>query len=656
MNSSDGSVQERARGWNWSAAAAAAGLLFLTLAGLAVRGQDPTLDERFYFGAGREILTSGEWKGRGPLLHPPLGYYVSSLPLFLFAEPSFRQPLPLLLSRLTSLAVFALPLLAVLYAWARERDGPAAGALALALAAGSPTLRAHAALITPDWPFTATSLLALFLYWRAELREDRPRVGGPLGWGAALGLSLLAKGAAWLVVGSVGILSGIAAIRRRSWSPLRRLGAALAAAWLVLQLGYGFSGWLDCEGKAALLAKVPQQPMVRAVAGVAAGMFPLPYLKSMATQLHVAQQGLPAFLMGELSSRGFPHYFVVALLVKETIPLLVMLLAACVVLRRAPRDGDLALLLLPLLLILVFSLGKIQIGIRYLLPAFPLLFVHASRLVGLAAEWGRPARLTLAALVLLHLASGLRAWPDDIAYFNEVAGGPAGGWRWLVDSNLDWDQNRTRMLAQSRVQGWIVEPLVLPPTGRIVLGANRVQGIFDRSRYRRLREEYEPVARAGYNFLVFDLEQPKHPGSARVRVESGEGWKVTSAAVGDAARLLDGQESGFVPEREYPGTQARLMGCASDEDGCWLRRSFVLERRAVQAVLHLATRDSLELHANGRLSVALSCSPGFEKLERRLESELRPGRNELSLKLASCGSRPLSGVFLELGVTEAVPQ
>ena len=34
----------------------------------------------------------------------------------------------------------------------------------------------------------------------------------------------------------------------------------------------------------------------------------------------------------------------------------------------------------------------------------------------------------------------LRVHPNYLAYFNEAAGGPAQGWRWLVDSNVDWGQ------------------------------------------------------------------------------------------------------------------------------------------------------------------------------------------------------------------------
>jgi hypothetical protein len=41
--------------------------------------------------------------------------------------------------------------------------------------------------------------------------------------------------------------------------------------------------------------------------------------------------------------------------------------------------------------------------------------------------------------------------PDYLAYFNEAAGGPDRGLRWLADSNLDWGQ------ALRRLPGWMAE-------------------------------------------------------------------------------------------------------------------------------------------------------------------------------------------------------
>ena len=37
------------------------------------------------------------------------------------------------------------------------------------------------------------------------------------------------------------------------------------------------------------------------------------------------------------------------------------------------------------------------------------------------------------------------SWPDQLAYFNELAGGPSRGHRYLDDSNIDWGQDLKRL-------------------------------------------------------------------------------------------------------------------------------------------------------------------------------------------------------------------
>lgn len=48
--------------------------------------------------------------------------------------------------------------------------------------------------------------------------------------------------------------------------------------------------------------------------------------------------------------------------------------------------------------------------------------------------------LTVAGLVAA-IASSLRVYPHQLAYFNELSGGPESGYRHLLASNLDWEQD-----------------------------------------------------------------------------------------------------------------------------------------------------------------------------------------------------------------------
>jgi hypothetical protein len=160
----------------------------------------------------------------------------------------------------------------------------------------------------------------------------------------------------------------------------------------------------------------------------------------------------PAFLLGETSLTGWPWYFPIAFLVKTPLPLLVLLGLALVTLRRhrGETTSELFLLIPPAVYTLMVLARHFNIGHRHILPVYPFLFILAGRCATLA--WGPPAqsmasrertwlRILVAALFLWHAGGTLRVHPHHLAFFNELAGGPAGGYRVLADSNLDWGQD-----------------------------------------------------------------------------------------------------------------------------------------------------------------------------------------------------------------------
>jgi 4-amino-4-deoxy-L-arabinose transferase-like glycosyltransferase len=162
------------------------------------------------------------------------------------------------------------------------------------------------------------------------------------------------------------------------------------------------------------------------------------------------------FLLGVRSQTGFPAYFPVAFAFKTPLLAIFLLLGGVLAAaRRAePWSSRLAFLLVPPGLYLFASIAaSLSIGHRHLLPVYPFLQVIAG---GLALEWARwdnaiqrriLACATIAGLALSSRFVASPPWnpqrvgPDYLAYFNELAGGPSGGWRSLVDSNLDWGQD-----------------------------------------------------------------------------------------------------------------------------------------------------------------------------------------------------------------------
>ncbi|MEX0916757.1 MAG: hypothetical protein WDZ44_01495, partial [Candidatus Spechtbacterales bacterium] len=104
--------------------------------------------------------------------------------------------------------------------------------------------------------------------------------------------------------------------------------------------------------------------------------------------------------------------------------------------------------------------GNLNIGIRHILPTMPfayiLLAVCLSAWVRGNQKGSSPMHLkellvlwytrwlkvsVLGVLLAWYVFSSLSAYPHSLAYFNELAGGPSGGYRFVTDSNLDWGQD-----------------------------------------------------------------------------------------------------------------------------------------------------------------------------------------------------------------------
>ena len=114
---------------------------------------------------------------------------------------------------------------------------------------------------------------------------------------------------------------------------------------------------------------------------------------------------------------------------------------------RASWFDELMLLSVPLVIVLVISFfTNINLGLRYVLPIFPFLFISAGKVVPWAAGIGRKAWSRFALGVVgvclgTTIAATLAIAPHYLAYFNVVSGGSSHGSEHLIDSNLDWGQD-----------------------------------------------------------------------------------------------------------------------------------------------------------------------------------------------------------------------
>lgn len=410
-------------------------------------GKSLTGDEAAHLPAGYSYLVTGRVV-LNPM-HPPLIKEICALPLLFlgvempvdaatlsrrgedftyqwrFGREFFARPDRdrLLFWGRVPAVLLSLGLAALIVRWASNLWGPLAGSLALFLYAFDPTITAHAQLVTTDvgFAFFAT----LFLY---ALRQylGTPSALRLAGCGVALGLALGAKFSALSLIPLAALLIGAAA-----W-----LGAAEASENESLATARARRLWSACGAFARLLV------VAYAVLWLVylAPADPLFYLKGLRTVQRDIAGDFPFLLHGTIRPGGHPAYFLIAWLVKTPLPTLVLLGLAIASVRRARRIGRLDELFLvapPLVLFAGYSMRAAQIGVRYLIPCFPFLFLFAARTASLSS---RRVSTLLAALLAWSVVEFAAISPDHLSYFNQLAGGSRGGPRWLDDSNVDWGQ------------------------------------------------------------------------------------------------------------------------------------------------------------------------------------------------------------------------
>jgi hypothetical protein len=387
----------------------------------------PTWDERLYIFYGANQVLRGEvcvnavpaW-GFG-LMQVAAGETTAEPdPVSLDPEKARAGWLRLFASRQATVLVTLLTSLTLW--WSARRWGVAEGLAAAAMWALSPTVLGHGSLATLDvWAAASAAVAtAIGLRW-----AEAPSRGLAAAFGVVVALGVGAK-----VIAGGALVVALAAV---AWLRPRLLlahgGVACGAFVLGLWAGYGFDvGPVHSWSREIVLRRVP-----------APGFF-----QAMHDQfIHGFMLGHSNVVLGRTVDSGVWWYWPVCIFLKSTVGGLLLGGLAAARSWRSPRREDLLLLAWPLLLLVILSVGQVQLGIRYLLPAFPGAILWAARAVGEV----RRAGLGLIALGALEMAA--RA-PAYIAFFSVFAGGPDRGVR-LLPVGSDWCQ------ARPELQRWVLE-------------------------------------------------------------------------------------------------------------------------------------------------------------------------------------------------------
>jgi hypothetical protein len=449
--------------WAWVLVCAAASTLWCVTAATQLGA---TFDEPLYVALGLKFWRTGSHAGLMKLGTMPLPIDLATLPLYLWErwrgiplDPVADLSHFLLWARAASL-IFLWLLLA--YGWKLGRliAGPWGGRLAVALLAFEPSILAHASLATTDIAITAC-LLALVYHFRAGREAGWiRRVALPAFW---FGASVLAK-ASGLVLAPVCLLvveldrlarlgafkANPREIRAWTWSAFDRLRPFRRDLLQIVFLGmltafvYCGSDWRQEPTFVAWAQSLPDGPGNRIMGWLAEHLRIFSNAgEGLVQQIKHNVRGNPVYLLGQIHPRAFWYYFAVVLIIKLSLPLLVL---SALLLTVWPRTlANLASLGAAAMLVLT-PLFRVQLGVRLILPLVALATVGVA--AGAAHAYhhciGQHKQLLFVIGVGLGIiwtaSSAVAVWPHGLCYVNELWGGTSRGYLLVSDSNYDWGQ------------------------------------------------------------------------------------------------------------------------------------------------------------------------------------------------------------------------
>jgi 4-amino-4-deoxy-L-arabinose transferase-like glycosyltransferase len=391
----------------------------------------------------------------------------------------------------------------VVFAWSSRLYGAGGGLLSLALWCLCPNILAIGRLITSDVAATSLGALATYLFWRFQ---KQPGWGRACLAGLALGLAELTKFSIILLYGlwpALAVVRFVLEKRGSGWPKRVATGfiqwfAMIAISVLVIDIGYAFEGVGIPLGKFEFASRTLTRPVPAGISrpssknqlldsawryrinrfrGTALESIPVPlpkhyilgfdaqkietegvplyFLRENLPHDDSVTEGYPVYLNGKLQGHGWWYYYLATLAYKVPEGTLVLVVLSGFVLlgskrSRAPWADEIAVLSTAVVVFLAMSfLTDICLGLRYILPIFPYLFIATGKLVPWASGfrgWRKRVGWGVIGLALLATSAATASiHPDYLAYFNWASGGPDRGSEHLIDSNLDWGQDLVKL-------------------------------------------------------------------------------------------------------------------------------------------------------------------------------------------------------------------
>jgi hypothetical protein len=412
------------------------------------------------------------------------------------------------------------------YFWSRKLYGIIPALVTLFLYVFDPNIIAHSQLITTDVYAMGTTTLVFFFLWRFAHRRSW---SNGIAFSIALGLSFIAKYST-IVLLPLSVISIILydfpvlrnnfqrkdanAIVKAVYHYALYVVIACFISILIINMAFIFNRpftlFGDYNFRSVLFQTLQTRyPIFKNIPVPT----PYPYLEGLDWVIQNERTGASygsIYMLGVAKPLGqsFPGYYFVASLFKVPIASqLILLLSFIIYIKDKDRRKNFLqneqFLLIPVTFYTLYFnfFYNAQIGIRYYLIVFPLLYIFAGSLF---IHWDRLSgcRKTLVLLFAGYLAiSVLSYFPYYITYFNELVPDKRFTYKYLSNSNLDWGQDRYQLDMYLAKHPEALTEVGHPQAGLFVIRANVLVG----ESYEWLTNNFVPDGVLANYFFIFKV-------------------------------------------------------------------------------------------------------------------------------------------------------
>ncbi len=376
-----------------------------------------------------------------------------------------------------------------LFRWARKLGSNKTALLVLTIFSFSPTFIAHGGLVTTDVAAALGAVLTIYYYLKFLKNPNKKNI---IIAGIVLGISLLFKFSLILLFPLLAAITLVfAGLKEGSF--IKNTLKYVILAMVVVVIGVLGVIWpvyqyhiLDYppdlqfkETEAFLITttipkslinlnlQMVKNPILRPLSQYSLGLL-------MATNRTTT--GNTTYFLGMVSAAGWWFYFPIVYFLKVPLALHILILisifSSAAILKpfwQTPFSrlkewiknhfAEFTMMVFLLIYWITSMTGSLNIGIRHLLPSFPFIYLLVclginNWLKGIKKAPSRKVAAGFVSILLLwYVISSLMVFPHYLSYFNESVGGAKNGYRYVVDSNLDWGQDLKRLKSWMNSKG-----------------------------------------------------------------------------------------------------------------------------------------------------------------------------------------------------------